>query len=240
MAAQWPPQLAHLSPPPPALQAPQLYPQSTPFSHPSFSAIKSEHVPSMPPTSAPIPSIAGPSSMGISDILSTLMKAGIAPSKSGTPVGTGPTAKEEDVKPGSPDLTMETTRAYRQSILSNKIRLTLSDITKYGSHVSDEYLIFTNIFSRKQPPIVDFLYNKLAAQCKQCGIRFVDSVVGKKAMEEHLDMHFRQNRKANQNIGRGHSRSWFVGLEVCDRTALNQSIDTDRCYHRIGCLIHPM
>jgi len=34
-------------------------------------------------------------------------------------------------------------------------------------------------------------------------------------MENHLDMHFRQNRKANQNIGRGHSRSWFVGVEVC-------------------------
>lgn len=28
-------------------------------------------------------------------------------------------------------------------------------------------------------------------------------------------MHFRQNRKANQNLGRGHSRSWFVGVEVC-------------------------
>jgi len=26
-------------------------------------------------------------------------------------------------------------------------------------------------------------------------------------------MHFRQNRKANQNIGRGHSRSWFIGVE---------------------------
>ena len=33
-------------------------------------------------------------------------------------------------------------------------------------------------------------------------------------MEDHLDMHFRQNRKANQNMGRGHSRSWFVTLEV--------------------------
>jgi pre-mRNA cleavage complex 2 protein Pcf11 len=33
-------------------------------------------------------------------------------------------------------------------------------------------------------------------------------------MQDHLDMHFRQNRKANQNIGRGHSRSWFIGVEV--------------------------
>jgi len=32
-------------------------------------------------------------------------------------------------------------------------------------------------------------------------------------MQDHLDMHFRQNRKANQNIGRGHSRSWFIGVD---------------------------
>ena len=36
-------------------------------------------------------------------------------------------------------------------------------------------------------------------------------------MDDHLDMHFRQNRKANQNIGRGHSRSWFIGIEVSVR-----------------------
>ncbi|KZP25819.1 hypothetical protein FIBSPDRAFT_733280, partial [Athelia psychrophila] len=33
-------------------------------------------------------------------------------------------------------------------------------------------------------------------------------------MQDHLDMHFRQNRKANQNIGCGHSRSWFIGVET--------------------------
>jgi pre-mRNA cleavage complex 2 protein Pcf11 len=33
-------------------------------------------------------------------------------------------------------------------------------------------------------------------------------------MQDHLDMHFRQNRKASQNTGRGHSRSWFIGVDV--------------------------
>jgi len=42
----------------------------------------------------------------------------------------------------------------------------------------------------------------------------VDDAVGKKKLEDHLDMHFRQKRKANQNIGRGHSRSWFTALDV--------------------------
>jgi hypothetical protein len=39
-------------------------------------------------------------------------------------------------------------------------------------------------------------------------------------MQEHLDMHFRQNRKASQSVGRGHSRSWFLGAEVSNETAL--------------------
>lgn len=34
-------------------------------------------------------------------------------------------------------------------------------------------------------------------------------------MEDHLDMHFRQNRKASETVGRGRSRSWFLGLNVC-------------------------
>jgi hypothetical protein len=67
---------------------------------------------------------------------------------------------------------------------------------------------------RRTPRIIEFLYDRLSSQCKQCGIRFPDTNEGKKTMDDHLDMHFRQNRKANQNIGRGHSRSWFIGIEV--------------------------
>jgi pre-mRNA cleavage complex 2 protein Pcf11 len=71
-----------------------------------------------------------------------------------------------------------------------------------------------NYSIRTTPRIIEFLYDRLSSQCKQCGIRFPDTDEGKKTMDDHLDMHFRQNRKANQNIGRGHSRSWFVGIEV--------------------------
>lgn len=39
-------------------------------------------------------------------------------------------------------------------------------------------------------------------------------------MQEHLDMHFRQNRKASQSAGRGHSRSWFLGAEVSSAIVL--------------------
>jgi len=61
------------------------------------------------------------------------------------------------------------------------------------------------------------LYDHLASQCKQCGLRFPDTVSGKKLLEDHLDMHFKQNMKANLNIGRGHSRSWYTSVDVSIR-----------------------
>jgi len=67
---------------------------------------------------------------------------------------------------------------------------------------------------------VHFLYDRMPVQCKQCGLRFSDTAQGKRAMQEHLDMHFRQNRKASQSVGRGHSRSWFLGAEVSNTAAL--------------------
>lgn len=69
-------------------------------------------------------------------------------------------------------------------------------------------------FGRKRPNIAEFLYGQSTTRCKQCGVRFADTIAGKKNMDDHLDMHFRQNRKATQNVGRGHSRSWFISIEV--------------------------
>ena len=68
--------------------------------------------------------------------------------------------------------------------------------------------------SRHRPNVVHLLYDRLPVQCKQCGIRFSESAADRKKLEDHLDMHFLQNRKANTSIGRGHSRSWFASLEV--------------------------
>ncbi|KAI5994059.1 hypothetical protein EDC04DRAFT_2872625 [Pisolithus marmoratus] len=53
-------------------------------------------------------------------------------------------------------------------------------------------------------------------QCKQCGLRFSDDPHGKKQMDDHLDimMHLRQNSGVGQNVGCGHSRCWFISLEV--------------------------
>jgi hypothetical protein len=41
-----------------------------------------------------------------------------------------------------------------------------------------------------------------------------ETKLGRQKMDDHLDLHFRQNSKVYQ--GRGHSRSWYIGLEVND------------------------
>lgn len=66
---------------------------------------------------------------------------------------------------------------------------------------------------RERPQMASILYNRLPLQCKQCAMRFPAGEAGKKSMEDHLDLHFKQNRKASQNTGRGHSRSWFIARE---------------------------
>ncbi|KAG6869287.1 hypothetical protein C0993_000040 [Termitomyces sp. T159_Od127] len=141
------------------------------------------------------PSTSSPAPAEITNLLTTLLKAGVV-SASGTPQGAGATAHEEAAKGQlHEDLEREASRAYREAILSQPFTLSSTEITK------------------RRPAIVEFLYNQLSAQCKQCGVRFADSVFGKRNMEDHLDMHFRQNRKASQNVGRGHCRSWFIGVE---------------------------
>lgn len=144
----------------------------------------------------------------IANLFSALVKAGVVP---GT---TGPNVAKTEETSAPVDPAREAARAYRQFIRSHKVKLTSSEITRY---VRDPiYLTFSlNFRSRQRAPIVEMLYNRLPTQCKQCSARFADSPAGKKQFEDHLDMHFRQNRKASQAVGRGHSRSWFITMEVC-------------------------
>ncbi|KAJ3882926.1 hypothetical protein F5051DRAFT_392791 [Lentinula edodes] len=150
------------------------------------------------PTPIPTIATAGSSTQtpDFAGLLSSLMKAGVVTANS-TPTGAGATTHDDSTADvlEAVNQSRETARAYRKSVLSHSVQLTAAAITK------------------TRPPIYDLLYEQLGAQCKQCGIRFLDTADGKKALEDHLDMHFRQNLKANQNIGRGHSRSWFISVE---------------------------
>lgn len=175
----------------PSRPTPPIAPYQTNQPHPSGSNIKTESLPAMLPPSVP----------ALQDInkLLSLVKAGVVSSSStpnnSTPRGAGASHEKRSPTPETIDLSREGKRQYRTAILAQKVKLTSSDIL------------------RTRPRIVDFLYHRLTSQCKQCGVRFSGTPAGKKEMNDHLDMHFRQNRKADQNIGRGHSRSWFTGIE---------------------------
>lgn len=173
-----------------------------------------------PDTSRPLsnPVVAGtapPAIPNISGLFEALVKAGVV-SATSTPTGAGVTIQaQDDSKPQSRDTqlpresSVEDARVYRKAILAEDVKFSSTEI------------------SRHRPNIVHFLYGRMPVQCKQCGLRFSDTAQGKKIMQEHLDMHFRQNRKASQSVGRGHSRSWFLGVEDWIRDLPYSSGDKD-------------
>ncbi|THV08455.1 hypothetical protein K435DRAFT_740551 [Dendrothele bispora CBS 962.96] len=172
--------------------APQSYPQTPSYPYAAYPSSKTENTVSSSSASVPPPSVATVPAGGFADLLSSLVKSGVL-SNTGTPLGAGATAKEDTLH--SINEEQEASRTYRSFVLRHPIQLSTAGIT------------------RGRPPIAETLYDHLTSQCKQCGIRFSDSVTGKKVMEEHLDMHFKQNMKANLNVGRGHSRSWYTGID---------------------------
>jgi pre-mRNA cleavage complex 2 protein Pcf11 len=187
-------------PPPPPVDASggywsQPYPLSEQSIPPSFhpepmpNSFEQPHNPGnqiQPPPVAVTPDIVS--------MLTNLVKSGVV-SSNGTPVGAGSSTRE-DIPAEAPGPDRSDNRSYRQAILGESLSLNSSDIMKPRSH-----LLLKN------------LYDSLPSQCKQCGARFSDSACGKKKMESHLDMHFRQNRQASQQSGRGHNRGWFISLE---------------------------
>ncbi|CDO71284.1 hypothetical protein BN946_scf184908.g41 [Trametes cinnabarina] len=195
--------------PPPPLSAGSAAPLPSYSQHPSY-PVPSEQVKAEPidmsrfmtaqqtqQASASLTSAAPPVS-DITNLFNALVKAGVVPSSgtpSGTPKGAGASSQPEAQPQVVEDAARDSRHDYRKLMLSYKVKLTSTDII------------------RQRPPIVNLLYDSLPTQCKQCGVRFPSSTSGKKQFEDHLDMHFRQNRKASQAVGRGYSRSWFISLD---------------------------
>ncbi|KAI5125017.1 hypothetical protein M0805_007441 [Coniferiporia weirii] len=169
--------------------------------YPGNNQVNQQASSSTTPASSAVASITG-----ISNLFQSLVKAGLVSANS-TPVGDVKSAGPPQPVPETPDETkskaekkleserVEAQRSYAGAILGMKIRLTTADI------------------SRQRPQNVSTIYERLPMKCKQCALRFPEGTVGKKKMEDHLDMHFRQNRRAKEAVGRGHSRSWFVSVE---------------------------
>ncbi|VDB85436.1 unnamed protein product [Peniophora sp. CBMAI 1063] len=184
-------------PPPPFGNRPPFPPQHPPYAQagPSRQPQPPAPVPfQSPPVQVPTPpvQIATPAGPDVSSLFQSLLKSGIL-STNNTPIGAGATAKPPTPERKTANATPEEERrAYRAAIMSESIAFSSADIT------------------RNRPGVPFLLYDRLPAQCGQCGVRFSESPSGKKKMQDHLDDHFRANRQAEQPTGRGHSRNWFI------------------------------
>ncbi|EJD53737.1 hypothetical protein AURDEDRAFT_110499 [Auricularia subglabra TFB-10046 SS5] len=145
----------------------------------------------IPATSTPVRPAVSSGPPDLMKLYSSLLAAGV--------IGGG---SEPSTPAPKVDPELEAERRYEEQIMSLDIATSSTDM------------------SRKRPPIASLLYKRLPSQCPQCALRFGDDESGKKRLQDHLDLHFRQNMKASQNLGRGHSRSWFVGFEDWSQEAL--------------------
>lgn len=69
----------------------------------------------------------------ITNLYNALLKAGVVSADS-TPVGAGSNIDEDRTPPPSNNLSRDNTRAYRKAVLSEKIKLTTTDIVRYVVH----------------------------------------------------------------------------------------------------------
>ena len=58
-----------------------------------------------------------------------------------------------------------------------------------------------------QSAVIRTLYDPLALQCKNCGLRY--AVTETMAFSAHLDWHFRMRRRERDNARRAQSRAWY-------------------------------
>ncbi|KAI8802111.1 hypothetical protein BJ742DRAFT_834613 [Cladochytrium replicatum] len=68
--------------------------------------------------------------------------------------------------------------------------------------------------NQKVTGLVAFLYESLEIQCAQCGSRYARTDTGKERNSEHLDWHFRQNKRIKEKDKRAMSREWYLAGEA--------------------------
>ncbi|TIB68783.1 hypothetical protein E3P77_00912 [Wallemia ichthyophaga] len=78
-----------------------------------------------------------------------------------------------------------------------------------------------------RPNLDKLFYDRLTIQCPQCSRRFGDTKSGKKQLGEHIDTHFRINRR-NKEGSRGVTRSWLIVLRDWMNDVADDSLASQR------------
>ncbi|KAJ9474267.1 Protein PCF11 [Pseudozyma hubeiensis] len=146
---------------------------------------------------APTSSQAPPANNAAASLFASLMQAGLLPGSSTatSAAATPPPAVERDQD-----------EDYVAAILA-------LDIKTSGPE-----------FNREPPASYELILHKhLPLQCRQCANRYPTGTKGQGRMDDHLDWHFTQNRRAKDSAARGQSRSWFDRLESFIRGGFDDS-----------------
>ena len=95
-----------------------------------------------------------------------------------------------------------------------KLGLTNADINKYveinSSHCTTQLISVRDRPKLAQPSL---LYEDLKLHCTQCGARWLDTPRHQKVYQQHLDRHFRTNKRV-AGASRAQGRSWFTFADV--------------------------
>ena len=128
---------------------------------------------------APAPTSA-PAAPSASELIANLMKAGLLPSSATTTAA-----------PTSVPSTQSQDKAYTDYIMSLDLRMVTVNL------------------SRPAPELEILMQEHLPHPCRQCANRYPEGEAGQHSLDDHLDWHFTQNRRARASIVRGQSRAWF-------------------------------
>ncbi|KDN52939.1 hypothetical protein K437DRAFT_219630 [Tilletiaria anomala UBC 951] len=101
---------------------------------------------------------------------------------------------------------------YTRMIMTSDIKLTVHELQRdLSSSLLEDALL---------------LRGYLPAQCRQCARRFPTGDKGQRSKDEHLDWHFKQNKRVKDSLARGQSRQWFPKLEEFIRGGFDDSPPT--------------
>lgn len=146
---------------------------------------------------APVPSV--PPVLNINDLFQKLVASGfVTTMNQPVPINQSPPKITEVAKKGSEP--MQT--GQQEQTATIKTRRSICDLLKPISFDKMETL------KARQQALYGGLYSGM--QCSSCGMRF--SPEASMLYSQHLDWHFRQNRKGKRNIRVAASRKWYYSL----------------------------
>ncbi|KAJ1925488.1 mRNA 3' end processing factor, partial [Tieghemiomyces parasiticus] len=96
---------------------------------------------------------------------------------------------------------------------------------------------FTNEdLQQKRTGLAEPLYGALALHCHQCGARYPDTPKGRKQLSNHLDWHFRRNRRLKEKLRQAQPRGWLVSEEdwIESRQSSNEEVTSAAIFDQVG------